>query len=666
MFDAKSEYLEKRLLKIPFIFKPATYAMGRLNFIIKFILIILIVSLPLGFLSYALFNEIDKSITTTKKEINALEVVSYTYKLLYWMADYRDYRLLQRINSSDNLSRIVNDKKKLFETSLSTLTQYIKKNDLLTAETQSQLNLIHLRWESLSTSHADVQGSVDDQFLRYNVIIKDLELLVRITSYESTLAHDQNPVNFFLVNLLLNDIPNLTMELGKLRAYGAYALNLTGVNSHTYELINEVYDGLDGAIATAQYGIQQTGEKINLNQDFIESSEAVITKSIELQNYLYENIIESNDNLLAWNDFFEYASSGIEVVDTLSDRILLSLQSNLELRVQEQKNHLYLMLGIAVFLYFIVAYLVLGVYFSIESVLNHYSKKAMLLASGDLTTRLSQQSYDELNTLVVVFNNMAEQLQNNNEKLLEAEKLASMGRMISGVAHEMNTPLGICITSTSFIQGELNKYRSKFENNQLTRDDFINLIQLCSDSSTLVENNLLRCSHLIETFKLLNSFEGISLQKDIVITRLINTCCTDFIEHNPQIEFNLPADNSLVFDTDSNLFSIVLGNIISNAIEHGIGDQKNGVINISLITLENGLELNICDNGSGMDSDAKAKIFDPFYTQHRLSGKTGLGMHIVHIIVTQSLKGSIKIESQLNRGTAVILTLPFRFSDEKI
>ncbi|MCP4320745.1 MAG: HAMP domain-containing histidine kinase [Alteromonadales bacterium] len=647
-------------MKIPSVFKPATIAMSRISFVVKFTLIILIVSLPLLFLSYALVQEINSNISTSKQELKALEVVSFTYKLVYWVADYRDYRLLQRVNSTDNLSTLVAGKKKMVESSLITLESHIKQDQLLTSEAKKQLKVVKQKWLLLSQSKADVQGSVDSQFLRYDKLVQELELLVRVTSYESTLAHDQNPANFYLVNMLLNDIPTLNRELGKLRAYGSFALNLKGINNHTYELLEDVYDNLNNAIAITDYGLQQTKNKLETDAQFSRRSRAVIVNSRKLLDYVYDNIIESRNMNITWNDYFTFTSSGIKVISTLSEKILNSLHISLEKRIEKQQRYLYLILGVAIILYFLITYLVVGVFYSLKFVLEHFEDKAMKLATGKLDTRLSSHSNDELNTLVTVFNNMATQLQDNNTKLIQAEKMASMGRMISGVAHEMNTPLGICITSASFMQTELSNYHNKFNDDELTEEDFVHLLDQSHQTISLVNKNLQRCSSLIETFKQLNSFESISLQEDVELSDLINLACKGLINANSNIEFKLPMLTSLLIDTDTNLFVIVLKNIIDNAIEHGLKNKENSSISISVLKKENAIELAIRDNGEGLDEEEKNKIFDPFYTKHRASGKVGLGMHIVHIIVCQSLKGQIEIISEIGHGTCVKLTLPIK------
>ena len=621
-------------------------------------MIVIIFTLPLTVLGLALVDEIQNNIKTSKIELKGLKVVKYTYELLFWVADFRDYAMLQRVNSSDTIKIISNDKKKLVDQSLSELKNYLIKNHLDSQKIQTQVDKINRRWQVLSNSTAGVQGGPNIQFFHYDEIVQEMEILVRAITYDSKLAHDPNLTNFFLINMLLNDIPLLNRNLGRLRAYGSYALSMPSIDFHSYTLLDQVYDDLIQATSLVEYSmafVKDTALEDNIElASYIDNT---IEQSHELMDYFYSNIIEAETVEINWQEFFSYSSSSLITVYQFSQKIIPIVEDKLEQHIKQQEHKLVLFLSFSILLYLFVTYLVVGVYYSLQNTISQFSSKAQQLADGDLNIQITYQTHDEMQHVFSAFNKMAHQLHENQNKLVEAEKMASMGRLISGVAHEMNTPLGIAITSSSHMSSQFKSYKEKYLKGAITKEDFEQMIAMAGESSLLIDKNLNRCSGLIETFKQLNSYHKIDVLEDINFILFCEQLIKPIKTNNPNIHFDLPSNANAVIKTDRQLLEFIFNNIIDNCICHGI-TSSSGIIQISIKQANDETCITINDNGRGLNDDEAKNIFDPFYTTARNKGKVGLGMHIVYIIVTQSLYGSLSVETNNKNGTSITICLP--------
>ncbi|MCP5326030.1 MAG: HAMP domain-containing histidine kinase [Oceanospirillaceae bacterium] len=306
------------------------------------------------------------------------------------------------------------------------------------------------------------------------------------------------------------------------------------------------------------------------------------------------------------------------------------------------------------------------------------------IRGGNLNNRVNITINNEFSTLGAAFNEMTLSLQEKNnaiaeyqntleqkvlertealesaqQQLLISEKMASLGQLVAGIAHEVNTPLGNCITSLSFVETSQKNVRTAFENKELTSNDFKQFIDSIAEASSIMEKNLQKASELIKTFKKVavnQSLEEISefhLQehvKDVLIT-----LHPSLRKHQVQIEEDIP--NGLVLHSYAGALYQVISNIVLNAVRHAFSGA-GGHVSIQAKALQQELTLVIEDNGCGMPAEIVQKIFDPFFTTKRGDGGTGLGLYMTYNIVTQQLGGSIRCESQPGRGSRFILQIP--------
>jgi len=254
-----------------------------------------------------------------------------------------------------------------------------------------------------------------------------------------------------------------------------------------------------------------------------------------------------------------------------------------------------------------------------------------------------------------------EQLKNTQKQLVEQEKNASLGRLVAGVAHEINTPLGVCIMSASFMASKLNKLNEKFESGTLSKKYFKTCYLELSESANILSNNLKRASDLVTSFKEVavdqssNEFRSFKLCE--YLSKIMRSIQPKLTQKNINLKLIFEGDD---FEIHSNpgAISQVLTNVIDNALIHGFENYDSGKITVTATREAKHISLAISDNGNGMNQETLKCIFDPFFTTTRHTGTTGLGMHIVYNLVIQQLNGEIECESKLGEGTIVLFKLP--------
>lgn len=233
-------------------------------------------------------------------------------------------------------------------------------------------------------------------------------------------------------------------------------------------------------------------------------------------------------------------------------------------------------------------------------------------------------------------------------QLVESEKMASLGGLVAGVAHEINTPLGVSVTAVSHLDHALSDFRKKYEAGTLKRSEMDSMLDDVSESTSILVRNLNRASELVGNFKQVATDQMVEESRSFELGHYLNEVCQSLM---PQLR---PAGHSVAIDcpeinmhTYPGALAQVVTNLVMNSMLHGFENRRSGKITIQ-VSLEGELvTLNYRDNGSGIGAEQKDKIFEPFFTTKRTQGGTGLGMHISYNLVTQSLQGKINcLESE--------------------
>lgn len=253
-----------------------------------------------------------------------------------------------------------------------------------------------------------------------------------------------------------------------------------------------------------------------------------------------------------------------------------------------------------------------------------------------------------------------EDLKDAQRQLVESEKMAALGALVAGIAHEINTPVGVSVTAASHLKQKTDEIMLVLQENKMKKSDLINYFHLSNESTHIISNNLNRASELIKGFKLVAVDQSHEDKRYFYVKDYIQEV---LVSLKPQLR---KTKHQLVFECPDDLeiysypgaFSQILTNLIMNSIIHAFGGEEQGVLSIHITKISSQLRLEYRDNGKGMPPEVKEKIFDPFFTTNRGGGGTGLGMHVIYNLVTQSLAGTIHCESELGQGTLFIIHLP--------
>jgi len=297
----------------------------------------------------------------------------------------------------------------------------------------------------------------------------------------------------------------------------------------------------------------------------------------------------------------------------------------------------------------------------------------LLKDTENLTNNLEKEvdiKTNELNLKTKELENSLANLKHTQQQLIESEKMSALGNLVSGIAHEVNTPLGNAITSSSIIQKESTSLFKEYEEGTLKRSTLDKKLTVLNESSTLLVKTLNYASELIRSFKQISVDQ---VTNDIRKFEIKEYIYEIFLTNHNKLKL-VPANISIYGDDDiyiknsPGVIGQIFNNLIQNSITHGFENFKgNARITVLLEVIKEDLIIEYSDNGKGIPQDLIGKVFEPFVTTKRNAGGTGLGLNIVYNLVSQKLQGKIQIQSQEDLGVKFIITMPleYRKKEEK-
>jgi PAS domain S-box-containing protein len=252
-------------------------------------------------------------------------------------------------------------------------------------------------------------------------------------------------------------------------------------------------------------------------------------------------------------------------------------------------------------------------------------------------------------------------LRETQDSLIEAEKLAALGRMVAGVAHEVNSPVGIGLTVASTLQQKAAEFAEEAVRGDLRRSSLNAFVDLVQEAAAQLVNNLSRSAELIQSFKQVALDQSGSHRRRFDASELTEQVLSHLARelNERAITLNLRCEPDLAMDSYPGPFGQVLTHLVINAMTHAFPDERGGTIDIRIDAAgPDHVELLVADNGCGMAPEIKRLAFDPFFTTRRRHGAAGLGLHVVYNIVAERLGGRLNLESAPGGGTSVQLVLP--------
>lgn len=252
-------------------------------------------------------------------------------------------------------------------------------------------------------------------------------------------------------------------------------------------------------------------------------------------------------------------------------------------------------------------------------------------------------------------------LRETQNSLIEAEKLAALGRLVAGVAHEVNNPVGISLTVASSLERKSALFAAEVARGDLRRSSLNEFLETSRDAASQLVANLNRAAELIQSFKQVAADRNYSDQRSFdlgdLTEQVVMSLRPGLRKHN--LTLSVDCQPNLTMNSYPGPYGQVLTNLFLNSVAHAFPDGKAGAVDIRVRESgKDNVEILFSDNGCGMSLDVRRRAFDPFFTTRRDQGGTGLGLHIVYSIVTNRLGGRLDLDSEPGNGTRIQIILP--------
>ena len=292
---------------------------------------------------------------------------------------------------------------------------------------------------------------------------------------------------------------------------------------------------------------------------------------------------------------------------------------------------------------------------------------AVNVAAEEITAR--KRSEQEMRRARELAETTLKHLRETQASLIEAEKLAALGRLVAGVAHEINSPVGISLTVASSLQRRYEVFAGEVKRGEIRRSALNDFLGGVREAALQLVANLVRASELVQSFKQVAADRSGLEQRRFDVGELAEQVLVGL---RPELRkrgllLDIACEPDLVIDSLPGPYGLVVSNLVLNSITHAFPNDRKGTITLRAGAFgESEIEIVVADDGCGMSPQIRRQAFDPFFSTRRHEGATGLGLHIVHSMVVDRLEGRLALTSEPGAGTTVRVILPrkIRFEPE--
>lgn len=261
-----------------------------------------------------------------------------------------------------------------------------------------------------------------------------------------------------------------------------------------------------------------------------------------------------------------------------------------------------------------------------------------------------------------------DELKQTQTQLIESEKMASLGGLVAGVAHEINTPVGIGVTAASHLEMETNNFKKLYSDGHLSKSQLESFLQMCLDSSRIILSNMIKSSELIKSFKQV-AVDQISEEKRMFkiktyMDEVLLSIHSKYKNTSHRVVVNSDSDY-YVYSYPGVIYQVI-NNLITNSLIHGFESLESGIIEISIHKEGRYIIIHYKDSGRGIPEEILKKIYDPFFTTNRSHGGSGLGLHIVYNLINRNLEGFIECKSVVGEFTEFYIKFPHNIVDDYV
>jgi signal transduction histidine kinase len=291
------------------------------------------------------------------------------------------------------------------------------------------------------------------------------------------------------------------------------------------------------------------------------------------------------------------------------------------------------------------------------------TEQAKLNASLEEKVKQRTNALKEANSELI---QTLEKLHQFQRQIVQNEKMASLGDMVAGVAHEVNTPIGLGVTASTMMLDRLSDMRKAFEDKTLKASSLSKFIAEGEENLNIIYRNLNRAAELISSFKQVAVDQSSENNRVFSFSKLMDEILMSMRPKLKKVkhQINVNCADNLVVESKAGPINQIMINLIMNSIIHGFEDMDKGQIDITIESIDDTkVSIEFKDNGKGIPEHLRKRIFDPFVTTKRGQGGSGLGMHLVYNLVTQALNGSISIISEEGQGIQFKILFPVKRVD---
>jgi signal transduction histidine kinase len=282
------------------------------------------------------------------------------------------------------------------------------------------------------------------------------------------------------------------------------------------------------------------------------------------------------------------------------------------------------------------------------------------IVDGSLDVVIDIPMPNEIGELASGINQMVTSLKNHQQRLDEDEKMAALGNLVAGVAHEINTPLGIGVTTSSYMQKINQDCRKALVEGKFSKNELLEYMETMNESLDLLQFNLERGSKIIQGFKKIAVDQTSEAMEEFDVKEYINSIILSLVHEykNTGHTIDVICEDGLYIYSYPGVFAQILTNFIMNSLIHAFNNNENGKMVIQASKKANQFVLIYSDDGCGIPENILNKIFTPFFTTNKQAGGSGLGLSIVYNLVTKKLNGTIEVESKYGKGVTFTITIP--------
>ncbi|MBS1196477.1 MAG: hypothetical protein H6R18_262 [Proteobacteria bacterium] len=299
---------------------------------------------------------------------------------------------------------------------------------------------------------------------------------------------------------------------------------------------------------------------------------------------------------------------------------------------------------------------------TVASLLDQTERLQMEEAMKTLNASLESQVVAR----TVALSQALDTLKNAQAELLQSEKLASLGSLVAGISHELNTPIGNALTVASTLQEKAKQFNRLTNEGQLKKSSLLDFLNSAEEMCDLLYRSCKRSSDLVHSFKQIAVDQTTEHRRQFDLRTLVDDVLVTLRPSfkMPAWQVNVEVPEGIECDSYPGPLVQVLTNLIQNAFIHAFDGRESGEVLVAAhLNIKGMVRLTVRDNGNGMDAATKKRIFDPFFTTRMGRGGTGLGLSISHQIATAVLGGSLKVTSKLGHGSTFILSFPANRKD---